>query len=254
MAPSFSLDGRTALVTGASRGLGWAIAEAMAEAGARVLLNSRDDATLRDRAQGLKERGLKATVAAFDVGDRDAAAKGVAAAIEAGGGLDILVKNAGIQHRQPLAEFGDADWDRLLDVNLTAPFVLARGAAAHMAGRGWGRIINVVSIMGPLARPTLPAYVATKGGLAALTREFACELGPKGVTCNGIAPGFFATEMNTALTQDADFTAFVEQRTPLGRWGQPAEIAGAAVFLASDAASYVNGHVLFVDGGLSIAV
>ena len=254
MGRAFSLVDKVALITGASRGLGWAMAEAMAEAGAYVVLNGRAEARLSERVAALKARGLFAASAAFDAADREVATRKVASIIDAHGRLDVLVNNAGIQHRQSFLEFENADWDRLLDVNLTAVFVLARAAAKHMVARGSGRIINTVSIMGPLARPTISGYVAAKGGLAALTRALAVELGGKGVTCNAIAPGFFATEMNTALTENPKFDAFVRGRTPMARWGRPEEIAGAAVFLASDAASYVNGHVLVVDGGLSVAV
>src|SRR5262249_5015296 len=155
---------------------------------------------------------------------------------------------AGVQHRQALAEFATADWRRLLDSHLTAAFVLAREAGRGMASRGKGRIIITASMMGArIARPGVPAYVAAKAGADGLTKALAVELGPKGVTCNALAPGYFATEMNTALVQNPEFTRMVSNRTPLGRWAEPSEIGGAAVFLASDAASYVNGHTLFVD-------
>jgi gluconate 5-dehydrogenase len=167
----------------------------------------------------------------------------------------VLVGNAGIQHRKPLPEFATADWLRVIETNLTSQFVLAREAARPMVAQGRGRIIFTASIVGPrVVRPTVPAYAAAKGGLDALTRALAVELGPKGITCNAIAPGFFATEMNSALVADAAFTAWIAGRTPLGRWGEISEIGGAAVFLASDAASYVNGHTLYVDGGMTVAL
>jgi len=250
----FSLHDRVALITGASRGLGWAIAEAMATAGASVILCGREAATLEPRVEALRARGLVASAAAFDVADRAAAAGAVGAAVEAHGRLDILVNNAGIQHREPLVEMDDAGWDRVIETNLSACFVLARAAARHMIARGHGRIINTASIMGPMARPTVAAYVAAKGGLVALTRALAVELGPEGIACNAIAPGFITTEMTRALEEDPEFDAYIRARVPLRRWGAPADIAGAAVYLASDAASYVNGHVLFVDGGLTVAV
>jgi gluconate 5-dehydrogenase len=255
MSSLFGLDNKRVLITGSSRGLGWAIALEVARAGATVLLNGRSAEALDRRAAELREMNLKAETAPFDVCDAKAAIAAVADLAERHGRLDGLINNAGIQHRAKLTEFDTVDFARIIDTNLTACFVLAREAARLMlAQSGGGRIINVASIMGPLARPTVSAYVASKGGVAALTRALAVELGPQGVTCNAIAPGFFATEMNTKLTQDPEFTAFVERRTPLGRWGRPEEIAGAAVFLLSDAASYVNGHILFVDGGLSAAV
>jgi gluconate 5-dehydrogenase len=254
MTTIFSLEDKIVLITGATRGLGWAMANAMAEAGARIVLCGRDRDMLADRVASLRANGGTARSIAFDVTDRAAAEAAVQNVVETEGGLDVLVNNAAMQHRQPLKELADADWDLVIETNLTSCFVLARAAARHMLGRGQGRIINTASIMGPLARPTVSAYVAAKGGLAALTRALAVELGPRGITCNAIAPGFFITDMNKTLVDNPNFTAFVEARVPLGRWGEPNEIAGAAVFLASPAASYVNGHVLFVDGGLSAAV
>jgi gluconate 5-dehydrogenase len=254
MTTVFSLEDKVVLITGATRGLGWAMANAMVEAGARIVLCGRDRDMLADRVASLRANGGTARSIAFDVTNRAATEAAVQNAVETEGALDILVNNAAVQHRQPLTELADADWDRVIETNLTSCFVLARAAARHMLARSQGRIINTASIMGPLARPTVSAYVAAKGGLAALTRALAVELGPKGITCNAIAPGFFITDMNKTLVANPDFTAFVEARVPLGRWGEPNEIAGAAVFLASPAASYVNGHVLFVDGGLSAAV
>lgn len=251
MTDLFSLDGRVALVTGGSRGLGWAMAKAMAEKGARIVLNGRDRASLDEAAQRI---GKAAETQCFDVTDEAAAEAGIAAVAARHGRLDILIANAGIQHRRKLAEFATADWQRVIDTNLTACFVLARHAAPYLMQRRQGRIIMTASIMGGLARPTIAAYVAAKGGLVGLTRALAVELGPQGVNVNAIAPGYFATEMNAALTADAEFSRFIEGRTPLGRWARPEEIGGAAVFLAGDAASYVNGHVLYVDGGLTASL
>lgn len=250
----FSLAGRVVLITGSTRGLGWAMANAVARAGATVVLNGRGADGVEARRAELAEAGVTAEGAPFDVADPDAAAAGVRAVAERHGRIDGLINNAGIQHRRPLQEFAHEDFVRVLDTNLTACFTMAREVARVMEARGSGRIVNIASIMGPLARPGIIAYTAAKGGVASLTRALAVELGPKGVNCNAIAPGFFATEMNTALTQDAEFSAFIARRTPLARWGRPEEIAGAAVFLLSDAASYVNGHVLAVDGGLMAAV
>jgi gluconate 5-dehydrogenase len=247
----FSLEGRVALLTGASRGLGHAMAKAMAEAGATVVLNARDEAALGKAAAAIPG----AASAAFDVADEAAAKHGVAEVLARHGRIDILVNNAGIQHRRPLGEFATEDWRRVLDVHLTGAFVLAREVSGDMVRRGKGRIINTTSMMGPrIVRPTIPAYAAAKAALDGLTRALAVELGPKGVTCNAIAPGYFATELNTALVADPEFSAFVARRTPLGRWAQPEEIGGVAVFLASDAASYVNGVTLFVDGGLTVSL
>lgn len=250
MSELFSLKDQVALVTGGSRGLGLAMASAMAEAGATVVLNGRDPKTLEAAAARLASRGLRADTAPFDVSDFAAAARAVAAVAEKHGRLDAAVLNAGIQHRQPLLDWKTEDFQRVVDTNLTACFVLAREAARAMIPRGRGRIIMTGSIMGIVARPTIHGYTAAKAGLSGLCKTLAVELGPKGITCNVICPGFFDTEMNTALTQNPEFTAWVKSRVPMGRWARPEEIGGAAVFLASPAGSFVNGHMLVVDGGM----
>ncbi len=247
----FSLKDRVALVTGAGRGLGFEIARALAGAGAHVVVNGRDAARLDAAVKKIALDGGSASAAAFDVRDTNKSAAAIAEIGRTHGRLDILVSNVGIRNRKPIFDFSVDEVRALIDADLVAAFVIAREAARQMIARRYGRIINVTSIAGPLARPGDAAYIAAKGGLAALTRAMAAEFGPHNVTVNAIAPGFFATETNAAMTADPDLNARFATRVPLGRWGEPEEIAGAAVFLASDAASYVSGHVLTVDGGVS---
>lgn len=247
----FSLQGRVALVTGAARGLGLAMATGLARAGARVLVNGREPARLAPAVQNLRAQGFDAASLAFDVADETATADAFATILREHGGLDILVSNVGFRNRRPIGELSRADMRQMLETNLTAAFGLAKNAAEIMLPRRRGRLIMVTSVAGPLSRAGDAAYTASKGGLAALTRSLAVEYGAHGITANAIAPGFFATETNAYLVTDPAMQAFLERRVPLRRWGNPAEIAGAAVFLASDEASYVNGHVLTVDGGFS---
>jgi gluconate 5-dehydrogenase len=251
----FDLTGQVALVTGASRGLGWAVAQALAAAGATVVLNGRDPATLEPRCEALHGWGLAAEIAPFDVADGPAAAAAVEAIGSRHGRLDILFSNAGSITRKPLLEQAEADWQDIIDADLTAGWRLAREAARIMVAARYGRMIFVSSIMGSVARPGVTSYVAAKTGLHGLVRALAVELAPHGVTVNALAPGYFPTEGNSGLRQsDPSFEGRISGRTPAGRWGDPRELGAAALYLASPGAGYTTGSVLTVDGGLTAAI
>jgi gluconate 5-dehydrogenase len=250
----FALSGKVALVTGAYRGLGFAIAQGLARAGATVVLNGRHLEALDSAAQQLDAQGLAADKAVFDVTDRAAAGAAVAAIEQTHGRLDILFNNAGIQRRHPFADFPQDDWDALIATNLTAPFIVSQAVLPGMIRRKQGKIVHIASLLSELARPNVVPYAAAKGGVRQLTRGMAVELAPHNVQVNAIAPGYFATEMNRALIDNAEFNAWVCKRTPAGRWGQPEELAGLAVFLASSASDYVTGQMLVIDGGMSVAL
>jgi gluconate 5-dehydrogenase len=254
VANPFDLAGKIALVTGAYRGLGYAIARGLAQAGATVVLNGRKPDALAAAAKALVDAGHHATSSIFDVTD-GAATRAAVAAIEAEHGrVDILVNNAGIQRRHPLVEFPESEWNEIIATNLTAPFLVAQAVLPGMIARRSGKIIHIASLMSELARPTVVPYTAAKGGVKMLTRGMAVELAQHNIQVNAIAPGYFATEMNRALIDNVEFNAWVCKRTPAGRWGQPEEIAGLAVFLASPAANYMTGQLLVMDGGMSVAL
>lgn len=245
----FSLEGRVALVTGARRGLGYEIGRALAGSGAHVVIAGRDDAGLAKSEQQLAAEGLSCSRLAFDMLDYEAVKAAISGIAAERGRLDILVNAAADRNRKPLLDLADDEIEHLVAADLTASIVLCREAARIMKPAGYGRLINVTSIAGHLALPNDTVYAAAKHGLTGFVRGLAVALGPYGITSNAIAPGGFATEANAAAKADPVLGPRFMQRTALGRWGEPAEIAGAAVFLASEAASYVTGHILFVDGG-----
>ncbi len=250
----FSLKDRVALVTGSSQGLGWAMAEALASAGAHIVLNARNAEKCGERQKELQARGQSASVAAFDVTDLAAITKAIADIDRQFGRLDILVNNAGIVTRNLLHDVTEEQWSSVLDTDLTACFRLAREASKLMVRDGWGRIINISSVMGAIARPSIAPYVASKAGVHGLTRALAVELGTKGVTVNCIGPGFYPGAQNEIVRRDKKFYDWVSNRAPLGRWGDPAELAGAVIYFASPASSFCTGQVLMVDGGMTIAL
>ena len=243
---SFDLTGRTALVTGSTRGIGHALARALAEAGARVAINGRTAEAVEAVVSTLDG----AVAAPFDVTDEAA----VALAVESLGEVDVLVNNAGITIRRALVDLEPDEWRQVLDVNLTGAFLVARAVAPGMIERGRGKIVNVCSVMSELARQTVGAYAAAKGALKMLTQSMCAEWAQYGIQANGIAPGYVRTDLNVALQRDAEFDAWLRARVPAGRWGEPDELGGALVFLASPASDFVNGQLLVVDGGLSAVV
>lgn len=249
--PSLSLEGRVALVTGASRGLGLAMARGLAQAGAMVVLNGRDEGSLVAARDRFTAEGLQANVAAFDVTDHAAARMAIDAIAAHHGRFDILLANAGIAGRADLGTWTLDAWNTMIAANLTACFFLAEAAARHMMAAKSGRLIFTTSITGLRGRSTIHAYAASKAGLASVARSLAAELGPHGITSNAICPGYFATDLNAALKADKAFDERVVSRTALKRWGEPHELAGAAVLLASDAGAYITGQEIVVDGGFT---
>ena len=250
-ATTFRLDGRLALVTGSSAGIGLALARGLAQAGARVVLNGRDATKLAQTAAMLTAEGLQVHARAFDVTQREQIDANVAGIEAELGAIDILVNNAGIQRRAPFHEFATADWDELMRTNLDSIFHVGQSVARHMIPRQRGRIINICSVQSELGRPGIAPYTASKGAVKMLTKGMAIDLGPHGINVNGLGPGYFKTELNAKLVADETFSAWLINHTPSRRWGDVEDLAGAAVFLASDASRFINGHILYVDGGVT---
>jgi gluconate 5-dehydrogenase len=248
--PLFDLSGKTALVTGSTRGLGRAMIEGLARAGAAVVVNGTSPAGVAAAVAELRSAGFNADGVAFDVTDEAAIVAAFERFDKADTAIDILLNNAGIQFRKPMLELATADWRRVVETNLTSAFVIGREAAKRMVARGAGKIVNIGSLMSECARATVAPYTVSKGGIKMLTRAMAAEWAASGIQANAIGPGYMVTEMNKALIDNPDFDAWVKGRTPSKRWGKPDELVGAAVFLSSPASNYVNGQIIYVDGGM----
>ena len=247
----FKLDGRVALITGSSAGIGEALARGLAAAGATVVINGRSADKVAAVAGSIRASGGKAIEAVFDVTNPAAVEAGIARLEAETHCIDVLVNNAGIQRRAPLHEISDETWREVLATNLDSVFYVSKAVAKRMIPRQQGSIINICSVMSELGRPTVVPYTAAKGGVKMLTKGMAIDWGRHGIRVNGIGPGYFKTELNAALVADEKFSAWIAGRAPLGRWGDVEELVGAAIYLASDAASFVTGHILYVDGGMT---
>ncbi len=254
MSQLFSLSGTRALITGSSQGIGFALAKGLAEAGAEIVLNGRDTEKLAEASQALKAVGATVHELAFDATEHDVVRAAVDGFESATGQIDILINNAGMQHRTALEDFPADAFERLLQTNIASVFHVGQACARHMIKRGAGKIINIASVQTALARPGIAPYTATKGAVTNLTKGMATDWAKHGLQCNAIAPGYFDTPLNAALVADPEFNGWLEKRTPAGRWGQVDELVGAAIFLASSASSFVNGHTLFVDGGITASL
>lgn len=250
-AQTFRLDGRLALVTGSSGGIGLALARGLAQAGAAVVLNGRNTTKLAQAAALLAAEGLTVHARAFDVTRRDAVDAGIAEIEATLGPIEVLFNNAGMTRRAPFHELAEADWDAVMRTNVDSIFHVGQAVAKHMVARGRGRIVNICSVMSELGRPGTAVYTASKGAVKMLTKGMAIDLGPLGINVNGIGPGYFKTELTEKLVNDERFSSWLVNRTPSRRWGDVEDLAGAAVFLASDASRFVNGHILYVDGGVT---
>jgi gluconate 5-dehydrogenase len=251
--PLFDLSGKRALVTGSSQGIGLALARGLAAHGASVIINGRDGAKIEAAVETLRSAGHVAEGRAFDV-TRPEVAASIDRIEREIGAIDILVNNAGMQFRAPLETFPTERWEELLRTNISSVFYTAQAVARHMIARGAGKIINIGSVQSELARPSIAPYTATKGAVKNLTRGMCADWAKYGLQINGIGPGYFRTPLNQALVDDPEFSSWLEKRTPAGRWGNVDELVGAAVFLAGEASSFINGHMLYVDGGISTAL
>jgi len=248
---SFDLSGRLALITGSSAGIGFALARGLAQAGAAIVINARNANKLEQAAKTLRDEGATVHARAFDVTDNDAVAKAVAAIEEDIGPIDILINNAGMQRRAPLEDFTQEHWHELMRTNVDSVFMVGQAVARHMITRKKGKIINICSVQSELGRPNIAPYTASKGAVKMLTKGMAIDWGQHGIQVNGLGPGYFKTELNDALVKNPEFSSWLIGRTPSRRWGDVEDLVGPAVFLASDASRFVNGHILYVDGGVT---
>ncbi len=247
----FDLTGRVALITGSSGGIGLALAEGLAKAGARIVLNGRDEGKLATVAEAFAAKGFLVATSVFDVTKPQAVAPAVARIEAEIGAIDILVNNAGMTHRSPLDQFPEESWDRIMSTNLDSVFHVSKAVVQGMIARKGGKIINICSVQSELGRPGIAPYAATKGALKMLTKGMAIDWGRHGIQVNGLGPGYFKTELTQALVADATFSNWLTSRTPLGRWGDVEDLQGSAIFLASKASDFVTGHILYVDGGVT---
>jgi len=247
----FDLSGKRALITGSSQGIGFTLAGGLASAGATVVINGRNGDKVRSAQEALQKQGYTVESAIFDATDHASVTSAVATVEADNGQIDILINNAGMQHRTPLEDFDPEIFNQMLQTNVASVFNVGQQVARNMISRGQGKIINIASVQTALARPGIAPYTCTKGAVANLTKGMATDWAPHGLQVNAIAPGYFDTPLNAALVADKDFSQWLEKRTPSGRWGQLPELIGAAVFLSSDASSFVNGHTLYVDGGIT---
>ncbi|WP_133666873.1 SDR family NAD(P)-dependent oxidoreductase [Paraburkholderia sp. BL10I2N1] len=247
----FDLSERRALVTGSSTGIGYALAKGLAGAGAEVILNGRSEARLAQAVSRLRDEGATVHAASFDVTSADEVATAIADIEREIGAIDILVNNAGMQRRAPLEEFSHEQWQELMKTNVDSVFLVGQAVARHMIDRQRGKIINICSVQSELGRPNIAAYTATKGAVKMLTKGMAIDWGRHGIQVNGLGPGYFKTELTEALVNDETFSNWLVGRTPSRRWGDVEDLVGAAVFLASSASNFVNGHILYVDGGVT---
>ncbi|MDM9624778.1 SDR family oxidoreductase [Rhizobium sp. S152] len=252
--PLFDLAGRRALITGSSQGIGFALARGLAQHGASVVLNGRNRSRVEEAASVLKDEGHDAVGCDFDVTDGDAVRRGIDSLEADLGPIDVLVNNAGMQFRAPLEDFPADRWQQLLTTNVSSAFFAGQAVARHMIPRGRGKIINIASVQSELARPGIAPYTATKGAIKNLTRGMCADWAKHGLQVNAIAPGYFKTPLNQALVDSEEFSSWLEKRTPAARWGNVEELVGAAVFLAGNASSFVNGHTLYVDGGITTSL